>query len=132
MTVPFPDLATFKRSRKPNNYLVAPEGYCSESQADAVAPIIVKTPAELFQAVEALAVERSNWTVKHSDEATGQIHIVATTRLMRFKDDVFINILPAGTGGSSLAVYSRSRVGHSDMGKNRSRVSGILSDLTDA
>jgi len=132
MAVHFPDLKTFKRSRKPNNFLVAPDAYCDESKPDAVAPVFTKTPAELFQAVESLAADRSNWTVKQSDKSAGRIHIVATTRLMRFKDDVFITILPAGTGGSSFAVYSRSRVGHSDLGKNRSRVTEMLDALKSA
>lgn len=132
MTAHFPDLKTFKRSRKPNNYLAAPDEYCGESEPDAFTPVLTKTPAELFQAVEALAADRSNWAVKHSDESTGQIHIIATTRLMRFKDDVFIKVLPAGTGGSSLAVYSCSRVGHSDLGKNRSRVTEMLDALKSA
>ena len=132
MTVHFPDLKTFKRSRKPNNYLVAPDEYCGESEPDAFAPVFTKTPAELFQAVESLAADRSSWAVKHSDASTGQIPIVATTRLLRFKDDVFVKVLPAGTGGSSFAVYSGSRLGHSDLGKNRSRVTEMLDALKSA
>ena len=52
---------------------------------------------------------------------------------MRYKDDISILVLPARgeESGSELAIYSRSRVGYSDMGANRKRVLGLLKRLKD-
>jgi len=63
------------------------------------------------------------------------IHFVTTSRLMRYKDDVDVLILSGDSGdpatgmASRLAVYSRSRVGHSDLGANAKRVKYMLECL---
>ena len=54
------------------------------------------------------------------------LHAVATTRIMRFKDDLeFLLDRDAGTIG----VRSASRVGYSDLGANRDRVESLRQTL---
>ena len=48
----------------------------------------------------------------------GEIRAVATTRIMRFKDDVTITVGADGT----VNVHSRSRIGKGDLGANARRI----------
>jgi uncharacterized protein (DUF1499 family) len=62
---------------------------------------------------------------------SGGVHarFVAVTPALRFRDDVDVLILPAMDGGSTMAVYSRSRVGLWNLGANRARVMRLHSEL---
>jgi uncharacterized protein (DUF1499 family) len=48
---------------------------------------------------------------------------------MRFPDTVDIEVLPVGDNQSTLAIYSRSLIGRSDLGVNRARVERWLAKL---
>ncbi|MEM1080820.1 MAG: DUF1499 domain-containing protein [Pseudomonadota bacterium] len=69
----------------------------------------------------------ASFTVSESNER--YIRAVATTKILRFKDDVeFLLNRDAGT----IELRSASRVGYSDMGKNRARMEAIRSALIEA
>jgi len=59
-----------------------------------------------------------------------QIHYIQTTKLLRFKDDVTIEFFEAADRQSTLAIYSASRTGWSDMGVNKKRVTAWLEELS--
>ena len=65
------------------------------------------------------------WTVVAADKDTGTIAAVATTRLLRFKDDVTIRVRAEGAT-SRIDVRSRSRVGRGDLGTNARRIRRFL------
>jgi len=57
------------------------------------------------------------------------LHAVATTRILRFKDDVeFLLDRDAG----EIAMRSASRIGYSDLGKNRRRMEAIRRAMAEA
>ncbi len=78
---------------------------------------------------EIIAAERSFGRVE-SDAENLRLKFVATTGLMRFKDDIDIEIIPIDQGRSTLAIYSRSRIGYSDLGANQKRVRKLIGQLT--
>jgi uncharacterized protein (DUF1499 family) len=55
--------------------------------------------------------------------------ILQHTRLMRFPDTIDIEVLPAAGTQSTLAIYSRSLIGHGDLGVNRARIERWLAAL---
>lgn len=121
----------FRRSQKPNNYLIAPDGLCRKSTPDAVSPIIRKSPEALFRRLIGLFESGSGWKNLHYSEKDRRISVIAVTPFLRFKDDVDIRVmpiadLPEGQIGSQLAIYSRSRIGYSDLGANKKRVDGLI------
>ena len=74
----------------------------------------------------ALAFANSlGWEIAGIDKAEGRIEATATTRIMRFKDDVVIRIR-AMAGGTLLDARSASRVGKSDLGANAQRLRTYL------
>ena len=129
------DFKTLKRPNSPNTYLVAPEGMCDQSKPDEVSQVMSVPPTRLFAALADMVEANDAWHMKSSDPENGQMHFVSVSRLLKFKDDISVLILPAQAGdpdgahGSRVAIYSRSRVGHSDLGANRKRVKKLLQSL---
>lgn len=127
----FIDFKTFRRPARPNNWLVAPKDFVDAALPDETSPVFDRTPCELFEAIMQMIAARRDWKIKASDPASGRISFIAVTRLMRFKDDVDVLVLPVGGHDhqSTLAIYSRSRLGFSDMGTNGKRVNALLTAL---
>ncbi|MCA8901717.1 MAG: DUF1499 domain-containing protein [Hyphomonas sp.] len=131
-----PELIEFpalKRPNRPNNWLVAPDGFTGMVAVDAPSPVFDKTPKQVFDSVMDLVLEREEWRLRASDPDSLRISFVAVTPLMKFKDDVFIQAVPVEgeTGKSRIAVYSASRLGYSDLGTNAKRVKELIA-LVDA
>ncbi len=126
---------TLERPRSPNTYLLAPEGLCEKAETDEISGVFEMSPDAMFQGVLDLVGEEASWTLEAENKAQGMVHFVSTSRLMRFKDDIHVLVLLTDADGASLhnhcrlAVYSSSRIGHSDLGANRKRVKYLLECL---
>jgi uncharacterized protein (DUF1499 family) len=133
--VDFPSLA---RPGSPNTHLVAPAGLCLEAESDDTAPEFEMSAKELFAIVRRIVRSDSSFRKIEEDAEGLRLHFVAVTPILRFKDDVDIAVLStnadgkAKAPGSTLAVYSRSRLGHSDLGANARRVSKLLKSFVHA
>ncbi len=126
-----PDLIEFpalKRPARPNNCLVAPDGFTGMVPVDDSAPVFDKTPKQVFGVVMDLVLERIEWRLRASDPDTLRISFIAVTPLLKFKDDVYVQAVPVDgeAGRSSVAIYSGSRIGYSDLGTNAKRVKELL------
>jgi len=120
---------SLKRPPKPNTCLVAPNNHCLAAEPDFDPPLLEMTGRGVFSKLsEIIAADRSFGKVD-SDAEQLRLKFVATTGLMRFKDDVDIEVIPLEDGKTTLAIYSRSRVGYSDMGANQKRVRKLIHDL---
>lgn len=102
-------------------------------KTDAEAPVFEKSPKRVFDSVMDLVLERVEWRLRASDPDTLRISFVAVTPLLKFKDDVYVQAVPVDgrNDRSSIAVYSGSRIGYSDLGTNAKRVNELL-ELIDA
>ena len=85
-------------------------------------------PALALAAARAAASQMKDWEILASDEATGSLEAVATTRLFGFKDDVVVRLRPDGAG-SRIDVRSKSRDGKGDMGANAQRIRNYMAAL---
>lgn len=122
------DFETLNRPGTPNTYLVLPEGFSSTAEADQVSPVFAEAPQALYARLVQLVSGRERWTLEREEASQLQLEAIAKTRLLKFKDDISIRVVPSGQG-AALAIYSRSRVGHSDLGANRKRVQALLEEL---
>ena len=121
-------LRTLTRPKSPNHYLIAPAGFGS-APADEEAPEFPLSGRRLFEIVRRVARRQRRTAVL--EEAAEQMAIEARQRtpFLRFKDDVTIEVVPLGANRSTLALYSRSRVGYADFGVNRRRARAWLKEI---
>ena len=119
------DPLTVARATSPNTALRAPEG-AAASAADGPAPVWEgRTPEEVMAAFAAVAAEAPRTELNAGDPAVLHATWRQRSLLMGYPDYVSVKALPA-EGGATLAVYSRSRFGRSDLGVNAARVEDWL------
>ncbi len=93
-------------------------------------PIVrADTPASAYDAAVEAAKRMPRWNIIAMDAATRVIEAVATTGLMRFKDDIVIEVRPKGDG-STINVRSKSRTGKGDLGTNAARIRAYAQELS--
>jgi uncharacterized protein (DUF1499 family) len=126
------DFATLIRPSKPNTFLLAPEGLCKKAKVDKAAPIYPVTAAKLRQEFLAVAIARPRVSHTFADEARLYDDFVARSALLGFPDHVSVKFLDVQGGKSTLAVYSRSVYGRSDLGVNRARILSWLAGVNGA
>jgi hypothetical protein len=119
---PWLDFATMQEGKSPNSALACGPELCprAPSSRDALA---FDASAERVVA----ALQRLEPSVQVQTEPSGDIRAryVAITPLMRFRDDVDVLIHPASAEQTHVAVYSRSRIGLSDLGANAARIEAL-------
>ncbi len=87
---------------------------------------------ESFALLATTARSQSNWKLVLVDEGAGRIEAVAVTRLLRFKDDVVIELRSVSDFKQEVHMRSKSRLGRSDLGANAQRILGFLEQLQQA
>lgn len=116
---------TLQRPGSPNHWLAAPADYAV--RPDAVAPVFA-VPAAALHAAFKTVVQQTRGAAIEAETVDG-LHVVFTSAVFSFKDDMHIHVIPLSPQQSTLALYSASRVGYWDLGANRRRVEDWLARL---
>jgi uncharacterized protein (DUF1499 family) len=125
---PFPiDFATLDTGPKPNTFLVLPEGFEAAAEPDLKSPVFEVEPARLLEAFKETALAAPRTAVVR--EGDGQIELVQRSAVFRFPDYITAQAAPA-EGGSALCIFSRSKIGYSDLGVNAKRIKAWLEALS--
>ena len=125
---PFPlDFATLVPDTRPRRWLVLPDGFDAQAQADQVSPVFSGTANTVLAAFVELALGEPR--VEQVREGDGQVELVQRSKLFRFPDFITVQAFDVD-GGAALAIYSRAVIGYSDIGVNRKRVMGWLDALS--
>lgn len=123
------EFETLERLKTPNDALVAPRALV-RAPVDAEPPVFAVSRDVLRDKVLAILAEEP-LAVKVADHAEAfEARWVVRTPLMRYPDTVSVRFLDAGSGRSTLALYSRSQIGRSDFGANRARIDRWLARLS--
>ncbi|MFG1690665.1 DUF1499 domain-containing protein [Gemmatimonadota bacterium] len=80
-------------------------------------------------ALRLAAAELRGWRVTHADDESGVIQAESKTLVLRFVDDVQIDVTLDENGQTRVDLTSASRVGKGDLGKNARRVGKFLKRL---
>ncbi len=124
------DLATLKRSRMPNNWLVAPP-HVVAARPDQAAPVFDHSASQVAQQWLAV-IEREPRTAVLGVAGDGlQIEAEQRSAVFGFIDRISTRFVPLESGRSTVIAYSRSLVGLWDLGINRSRLRRWLSELAE-
>jgi uncharacterized protein (DUF1499 family) len=121
------DPLTAAKPETPNSYRVAP--LAATATADAEAPVFAVPVSDLTAAFDAVALGDSRVQVLSGSAESGHVTYVQRSALFAFPDYVSVRFMDADSGGSTLAVFSRSRFGKSDLGVNKKRVVRWLDEL---
>jgi uncharacterized protein (DUF1499 family) len=122
------EFATLQLKPTPNQYLVCPAGYCSATP-HADSPVFEMPADKLRQAWLGVIERQPRVKLISSDAENNQYDFEARTPVLLFPDTVTVRFISLGGKQSTLAVYSRSHYGHSDLGVNKSRITGWLAEL---
>ena len=126
------DFSSLKRPRTPNTFLMAPEGFCKQARADMPSPIYVAAAPKLRHELLSIIIAEPRVAHTLADEAGLYDDFVVRSALFRFPDLISVQVIDAGGGKSTLALYSRSVYGRSDLGVNRRRSLGWIERLGEA
>lgn len=122
------DFTTLIPPNKPNWNLVAPKGLCRKAQPHAEAPVFPVSPDTLWSRLVETVLREPRVSIHDQDKAARYLDFTQVSLIFRFPDRVTVQILPAGDG-ATLAIYSRSKYGRSDLGVNAKRVKRLLAAL---
>ncbi len=123
------DFSTLELKASPNQYLVCPRELCV-AKPDATSPVFDASLEELRAAWLRVIGRQPRVTLLSNDSNEEQYEYQALTPVIHFPDAVTVRLLPANEGRSTIAIYSRSHYGYSDLGVNRRRVQGWLEELS--
>jgi hypothetical protein len=121
------DPLTAARTGKPNDFLMAPPG----GAGDAESPVFALPAAALMARLEAVAATepRTRLVARGADGLSATW--VQRSAVWGFPDYVSARVVDLGGDASALAIWSRARFGHSDLGVNRARVERWTAALRD-
>ena len=123
---------TLQRRTTPNDALACPVGMCP-AWSDVVPPVFALDVAGLRAALGKVIASEPGIERVASDDATSTDRYVQRTALLRFPDTIVVRTIALsaqdGAPRSTLALYSRSQLGHSDLGVNKARIERWLAKL---
>jgi uncharacterized protein (DUF1499 family) len=123
--VPFEQIV---RRSTANDALVCPLDIC-KAKSDIAAPLYPVSAAELRRALaKVIASEPRIKTVETSDATLTDRYIQRSERL-GFPDTIVARAIDRPDGRSTIALYSRSQLGESDLGVNKARIERWLAKL---
>lgn len=121
------DPLTAPKPETPNSYRVAPADTAAD--ADAVAPVFQIPASDLATQFDRIARSDGNVDVVGGSASSGFVTYVQTSTLFAFPDYISVKFIAVDATTSTLAVFSRSRLGQSDLGVNKKRVTSWLDQL---
>ena len=113
---------------RPNQFLACPAGYCADTP-HMISPTFPVTRAELATAWDAMMDGKTRFRQLATHDESDRRQYEERSKLIGFPDRISVQFLPLSPDTSSVAVYSRSKYGYSDMGVNEARVGRLMAEL---
>lgn len=114
------EITALKRSTSPNDFLMAPPGFFT-AEPDEASPIFKISLARLRTAWFTM-INGAPRTRLVARKSSNEFHFEQRTPLLKFPDRIVVKFIPLSENHSTLAIYSRSLYGRSDLGANKRRI----------
>lgn len=114
----------------PNQFLMCPADYCADVPHMA-SPEFQIPRAELERLWDSMMDKKLEFEQLKTHDRDHRRHYEQRSKRLRFPDRITVEFLELDDAASTLAVYSRSKYGYSDVGVNEARVKSLLKDLTE-
>ncbi len=114
-----------------NQYLVAPAAM-SLAAPSVESPKFHVSPRELMQAVDRVARRQPRTKLAAGSPSELWATYVQRTKYLRFPDYVSVEVVGLPDGASTVAIFSQSVYGESDLGVNKARIDRWLQQLGEA
>lgn len=121
-------IKTLERPKTPNTFLIAPDGYCENEIPDELAPVFKDLNASALKTAFIRAIEEEPRLVTLEDNELS-MEFRQRTSIIGWPDFITVYFIELQSGGSTVAIYSRSKYGRSDFGVNRKRIQRWLTLL---
>jgi uncharacterized protein (DUF1499 family) len=118
-----------RRRATPNDALLCPLATCPNAKSDFAPKTYDMPPSALLTQLTVVAMSEPNTGALYCLPCETRARFVQYSRIMRFPDTIDVEVFPVGAEQSTLAIYSRSLVGYSDLGVNRARIARWLAAL---
>ena len=125
--LPSHDFESLERPGSPNDFLMTPPGFDSASPDELSPEFTVAADLLVQELLHIIAKMPRTRLVKR--EAGNRLQFEQRSGLFLFPDFFTIQVIALPGNNSTLAAYSGSVFGHSDLGVNRRRIEGIVEKL---
>lgn len=113
---------------KPHSFRLAPPGLTTEV-VDMPAPVYTANPTLMAKAFDDFVRSQNKVDRIAGSPEEGWMTYVQRSARWNFPDYISVKFIDLNGGKSTIAIYSRSRFGHSDMGVNEARVKTWVGSL---
>ena len=122
------DFAALTLTGKPNQYLICPAGFCG-AKPHAASPVFDVSVERLRGRWREVVAAQPRLELLAAYEDGMQIDYVQRSARFRFPDIITVRFISTPPSRSTLAIYSRSIYGQSDLGVNARRIDTWLALL---
>jgi uncharacterized protein (DUF1499 family) len=119
---------TLERRTTPNDALACPTYLC-KARSDLVPPLFAVDANGLRAAMTKVIASEPRIALIHTNDIALTDRYIQRSALLGFPDTVVVRYVEQPEGRSSLAMYSRSQLGRSDLGVNKARLERWLGKL---
>ena len=113
---------------RPNQFLMCPAGW-NDEQAHQIAPVFAVPLSVLRDGWERVLEKQPRLEIRNVLQDQTYYEFVQRSALLRFPDRISALLVSLGRGRSTLAIYSRSTYGYSDLGVNKARIEAWIDTL---
>lgn len=76
-----------------------------------------------------LVCNEYDWEVRSIADDHSEVHIIVSSPLWKFQDDMVVKLIPLSENETSLSIRSASRVGKGDLGANTKHILDLVQNL---